>query len=223
MAREQTESKKNGSKKYDFAPVEYDSNKIEPEAAAGKYKSKVADLELTKTKNDGFPMIRLDWQLTKALTDDAACKKSEKATVSDWIVFFPDGNRKGNMGKRKFRQLRELLDLADDILPTRLESKSDFKELMAALKNAKAEIFISVKDDDNGEPRASVNYAAPKGMLADDDVDSDDDDDDDSDSDDEEDEEEEEDSDDESDEEDEDDEEDEEDEEKPKKKKSKKN
>lgn len=216
MAREQTESKKNGSKKYDFAPVEYDSNKIEPEAAAGKYKSKVADLELTKTKNDGFPMIRLDWQLTKALTDDAACKKSEKATVSDWIVFFPDGNRKGNMGKRKFRQLRELLDLADDILPTRLESKSDFKELMAALKNAKAEIFISVKDDDNGEPRASVNYAAPKGMLADDDVDSDDDDD----EEDEEDDSDEEDS-DEEDEEDEDDDEDEEEDE-PKKKSSKK-
>lgn len=168
MGSTQTSKNGRGEKKYDFTPVEFDTNKIEPEAAAGKYKARIADVEVMATKKDGYPMIRIDWKLLKALTDDEACEKSEGAQVSDYIAMFPDGDRRGNMAKRRFRALRELLDLSDDILPTRIESKSDFNDLLKALKKAEAEVFIQVREDkETKEERANVSYTAPKGMMDD--------------------------------------------------------
>jgi hypothetical protein len=168
MATQQT-TRGNGrsEKHYDFTPIDHDSNALEPDASAGEYPSVVDDVKVMKTSADGFPMICLEWKLESTNTDSEAAEKSVGATVSDFIAFFPDGDRRGNFPKRRFKQLRDLFDLPEDILPTRLESKDDFQPLVDALKGQEATIWITMRTDKtSGEERANVNYTAPRTAMS---------------------------------------------------------
>jgi hypothetical protein len=231
-SNKETVMAKEKEKKLRFKPTNWDANKLEPEAAPGEYQC-VIDKTTLSTNKHQFPMIRLDMLIKGTTTKTKSAKKSKGATVSDFISFFPDGDRRGNMAKRQFRNLCEQLNIGDDVLPAQLASERDFDSLIKALKKKKVTVWVTVEERD-GEPRARVNYVEPRGFMAeesdddeeeeeeedededeeeeDDEDENEDEDDDDDDDDDEEDEE------DEEDEDDDDDDEDEDEDEKPKKK-----
>lgn len=157
---------KNSRGRYDFTPVDFDANNIEPDASEGTYEATIDDARIQATAKDNFPMLVVDWKLESTETDTEAAEKSVGAQVSDFFAFFPDGDRRGNFPKRRFRQLRELLDVPDDVLPTRLESKRDFDDLIAELKGKTAKIYIALRTDkQTNEERASVSYTAPRGSM----------------------------------------------------------
>lgn len=155
-----------GSRHVDFTPIDCDVNTIEPEAAEGTYVGIIDDVRVQATSKDKYPMLVVDWKLDSTETDSEAAEKSVGATVADFFAFFPDGDRRGNFPKRRFRQLRELLDISDDLVPTRLENKSDFDDLIAELKGKEATIYISLrKNPETNEERPSISYTAPRGAM----------------------------------------------------------
>ncbi len=153
-----------GEKTYDFQPIECNVNEIEPDAAVGKYAAVIDGARVQGTSADNFPMIVIDWKMEKCLEEDVTedHEKSVGAIVADFIAFFPDGDKRGRMGKLRFRELRELLGIDEDILPNKLQSKDDFKDLIAALKKQRAEIFVQHRlDKKTNETRVSVQYREP--------------------------------------------------------------
>lgn len=161
-----TEQKENSRGRYDFTPIDFDANNIEPDASEGTYEATVDDARIQGTSKDNFPMLVLDWKLDSTETDTDAAEKSVGATVADFFAFFPDGDKRGNFPKRRFKQLRELLDVPDDVLPTRLESKRDFDDLIAELKGKSTKIYITLRTDKvTNEERTSVSYTAPRGSM----------------------------------------------------------
>lgn len=165
MATEQARTG-NGRGYTDFTPIECDVNTIEPEAAEGTYTGVIDDVRVQATSKDKYPMLVVDWRLDATETDSEGAEKSVGATVADFFAFFPDGDRRGSFPKRRFRQLRELLDIADDLLPTRLESKEDFADLIAELKGKELTIYITLrKNAETNEERPSINYTAPRSSM----------------------------------------------------------
>jgi hypothetical protein len=164
MATEQERSNSRG--RLDFTPIDFDANNIEPDASEGTYEATVDDARIQATSKDNFPMLVVDWKLDSTETDTEAADKSVGATVADFFAFFPDGDKRGNFPKRRFKQLRELLDIPDDVLPTRLESKRDFDDLIAEIKGKSAKIYITLRvDKQTNEERTSVSYTAPRGSM----------------------------------------------------------
>jgi hypothetical protein len=161
-----TTSNGKGEKKYDFTPIDCDTNNIEPDAAVGEYEAKVDSTRVMATKKDNMPMLVIDWKLEKTESDDEACEKSIGATVADFIALFPDGDRRGRMGKLRLRQLREAMGIDDDVLPSRITSKDDFKDLQAAMRGQKLTVWVTHKTDtETNEVRIGIQYAAPKGSM----------------------------------------------------------
>jgi hypothetical protein len=167
MATETQSRNGQGSRHVDFTPIDCDVNTIEPEAAEGVYTGVIDDVRVSATSKDKFPMLVVDWKLDATETDTPEAEKSVGATVSDFFAFFPDGDRRGNFPKRRFRQLRELLDIGDDLLPTRLESKDDFNDIIAELKGKETTIYLSLREDkETKELRPSISYTAPRGGMS---------------------------------------------------------
>jgi hypothetical protein len=162
-----TDTQKDNSRgRYDFTPIDFNANNIEPDASEGTYEATVDDARIQGTSKDNFPMLVIDWKLESTETDTEAAEKSVGATVADFFAFFPDGDKRGNFPKRRFKQLRELLDVPDDVLPTRLESKRDFDDLIAEIKGKSAKIYITLRTDKvTNEERTSVSYTAPRGSM----------------------------------------------------------
>lgn len=165
MAQAQTD-KQNSRGTYDFTPIDCDVNTIEPDAAEGTYVAVIDDCRVQATSKDRYPMLVVDWRLDSAESETEEAERSVGATVADFFAFFPDGDRRGNFPKRRFRQLRELLDISDDALPTRLENKDDFKPLIAELKGKELTIYITLKrNPETNEDRAQISYTAPRGGM----------------------------------------------------------
>jgi hypothetical protein len=164
MATQTHNEAKNGKGVYECKPVEWDHN-VEPDAAAGQYVATLEDVTFKPTK-DGYPMLRLDWQLNEAVDGGDAQEKSIGATVSDWITFFPSGEKKGRMGKIKYRQVCELLNVDLDIVPGRIDGKASFLDFIKDTKGQQATIFVALREDPStGEMRTNVNYTAPRGAM----------------------------------------------------------
>lgn len=167
MATSQSHTNSREEKTYDFKPIDCDVNAIEPDAAEGKYEAIIDGVRVQGTSSDNFPMLVLDWKMEKTDEDGDEYEKSIGAIVADFIPFFPDGDKRGKMSKLRFRQLRELLGISDDILPKRLESKQDFADLISALKRQRAEVFVTHRPDKNtGEVRVGVSYTEPKAKAS---------------------------------------------------------
>jgi hypothetical protein len=158
-------------KAYDFTPVDFDGETVEPEAASGHYEATIEEVKVSKTKPEkgAFPMLIIEWKLTATDSDDEKCQQSvEKgATLADFLTFFPEGDKRGRMGKQRFRKLNERLGIDNDILPKRLQTKADFDDYKAALQGQTMEVWVTASTDEaSGETRTSVNYTAPKGSAA---------------------------------------------------------
>jgi|SRR5579885_1340685 len=165
MATTNTRSENGAGKQLGFTPVDFDGN-VEPDAAPGEYEAVIEDVKLKATSSDGYPMLVIDWKLEKAADqDDESAVKSEGATVTDFVTFMPDGERRGKMSRVQYRQLLELLGIEPDILPNKLTSAADFKDLIGALRGKTGNVFVVNREDkQTGEIRTSVKYVAPRGM-----------------------------------------------------------
>jgi hypothetical protein len=152
-------------KTMDFQAVDYDASTIAPDAAVGEYDARIDKLKIAATSADKYPMLIVDWKILSAGDEDN--ETSVNAVVSDFLTFFPEGDRRGRMGKLKLRQLCEKLDIDLDVVPTRIASKSDFDDLIAALKGQTATVWVTHTVDKNtGETRCNVNYVQPRPALA---------------------------------------------------------
>lgn len=174
---------KKGEKKYKYRSdgSGYDIKKMAPEAHPGEYIMNVKRVEMMPTKKDGHPMMVISWQISEAVTDSDKCKKSEKAFITDRIVFWPESaGQKGNPAKRQLRQLCTHLDIDQDLVPSLKDGANDedFEDLLEAVKEAGQEVTVWVthkKDKETDEMRANVQYVAPRATAASKDEDEDED------------------------------------------------
>ncbi len=178
------QSASNGSNKVvsDFKPVGYGKvGDIPPDMDSGKFVFKLDKVSVRPTKKDQWPMLVLEWKGKKCLEGQG--ERNIGASVTDFIVFFPEGERKGNMSRRQLDALLTAAGIDKTLVPEKIENKADFDELSAALKGLQLDAWVTQeKDKSTGEVRCSIKYTEPKGGLnlssADDDEDDDGDDDD---------------------------------------------
>lgn len=185
-------SRKQDEEKLRYKPMSFDIDKIVPDAAEGEYNA-IVDQATIKTNRAQVPMLTLVWQIKSTNTKTKAAEKSVKGTVTDRISFFPDGDKRGNFGRRQLKQLLDALNIkVNDVMPRKLtgDDEEDFADLLKALKKKKLTIWVTNKEDQSGEMRANVFYTEPRGFMADsvDDEEEEEEDDEEDDSDDEEDE-----------------------------------
>lgn len=163
MATPQTNKNSNSSRVMDFQPVDFNAGEIPPEIAPGEYTA-TAKTEIRATNNDKWPMIQVKWKIDEA-TDDANAN-FVGAEISDFIVFNPDNDPKSRFGKLKLKKLSEMLGFDLDLVPTRIQTKLDLKELCDAIDDQQATVYVTAKQDkETGETRANVQYTAPRGMI----------------------------------------------------------
>ena len=152
---------------YDFNPIDFDVNNIEPEAAAGQYTAHIEEIKIAKS-GEGWPQARVEWMLDAAQTDSEECEKSVGATITDFITFRPEGDKKGNFAKQTLRRLLTLLGLDTDIIPTRMERKEDFDNFVESAKGVTdVTVYVTLQKDrdDPNLMRARVSYTAPRSMM----------------------------------------------------------
>lgn len=167
MAANGTTQNARQERTYDFKPVDYDINAIEPDAAAGEYEFVIDDVKISKTSKDSFPMLIVEWKITGYGGDDPACEKSVGAALSDFLTFFPEGHKGLKMGKMRMRQLNERLGVDNDVVPTNIRSKADLQDYAAALKGQTCTAWVVMETDkQSGEEQARIKYKAPRGLAA---------------------------------------------------------
>lgn len=158
-----------GEEKLRYKPMSFDIDKIVPDAAEGEYLS-VIDQASVKTNRAQVPMVVIAHHIKKTNTKTKAAEKSVKSTVYDRISLFPDGDRRGNFGRRQLKQLLDALNVkVNDVMPRKLtgDDDEDFGDLLKALKKKKLTIWVTNKEDASGEMRANVFYTEPRGFMAD--------------------------------------------------------
>jgi hypothetical protein len=159
------------SKNYNFKPVDFDASNMEPDAYPGYYEAMVDNVKVIPTSKDGYPMLVMDYRITKALSDGEDCEKSVGGFVTDFITFFPERdseghiNRAGRLGKIKFREVCDQLNLSYDIVPKRIESDEDFKDFINEALGQTLKVWVVNRKGKDGEDRAEVRFKAPAGAM----------------------------------------------------------
>jgi hypothetical protein len=159
------------SKNYNFKPVDFDASSMEPDVYPGYYEAKIDSAKVIPTSKDGYPMLVMDYRITKALSDGEDCEKSVGGFVTDFIAFFPERdseghvNRAGRLSKIKFRDVCDALNLSYDIVPKRIESDEDFKDFINEAVSQTIKVWVVNKKGKDGEDRAEVRFKAPAGAM----------------------------------------------------------
>lgn len=166
MPQVQRNASSNGKKTHAFKPIEnYDVNTMEPDAQAGEYEAVVSRITIKATRVDQFPMLVINWKLEKAVDDEN--EKSVGAEVSDFLTFFPEGDRRGRMGKLRLRQLCENLGIDLDVLPRSIHHEDDFNDFIAALKGQTMPVWVTHRTNpETNEVMTGIAYTAPRGVGA---------------------------------------------------------
>lgn len=153
-------------KTYDYTPVDYDVNTVPPRCNPGRYQAKVAASQ-KPTNAEKLPMLVLAWTIEAIADDQQDNEQFVGATVTDYLVIRAEGDPKGRMHKIRLRTLLERLELSYDLVPKRIETKSDLEELVAALNDHSLSIGITVKkNEETGEDRENINYMKPRDQQA---------------------------------------------------------
>jgi hypothetical protein len=152
----------------DFQPVDFDGGEVEADAAPGCYEAIIEEVKITKTAEakGSLPMVILEWKLNSSVEEEptAEQEKSVGATVAGFLVFRPKGDKRGKMGIIERNKLFSNLGIDIDVIPQRIQSKADFKDLSGALKGQSMQIWVTNRTDpESGEVRTNVQYTAPKG------------------------------------------------------------
>jgi hypothetical protein len=166
--QQQQQDRNANGRAYDFTPVDFDGTTIEPDAHAGAYEGLIDAVKVSKTVNGSFPMVILEWKLLSTEDESEECQQSVNAVVADFLTFFPEGDRRGKMGKVKYRTLCDKLGLEYDIVPKKLKSKADFEAFIEAIKGKELPVWVTSKPD-NKQPdiiRTGIEYDEPRGGSA---------------------------------------------------------
>jgi hypothetical protein len=148
-----------------FAPVEYDVDDIKPDAHPGNYESTVATVQFKPT-NDGRPQLILGWKLNSLIaSDEPDAEQSVGASVDMRLVF--DNSKAGNRSKQDLRTIRDAAGLDPDVIPTRIATAADLKELIAALKTVAMPIWVTTSPRaDGGGFWTNIRLTAPFAGIA---------------------------------------------------------
>jgi hypothetical protein len=148
----------------DFTPVDFDVNHMEPNCAPGIYEAVIDKVKVSSAEFNGgrIPIVIVDWKMESSQEEGEEIEKSIGAVVSDRIRFYPPGEKKGNINKRQLRTLLEKVGVDQSVVPSRIESKSDFDELVGALTGQRLTIQIvhtekANNDDPNAAPQIFEN------------------------------------------------------------------
>ena len=153
----------NGSPVMAFTPVEFD-HEVQPDAPPGEWEA-ICSVKKTKTKDDGYPMLQLDWKLED--TDNDEHKTFCGTTVPDFLVFFPKGHKGAKMSAKKLRQICELMDIDLDSVPTgKLSSWDNLEPFVEAVDKQRATIHTKMGKGRDGTPQTEVSYLKPAGVAA---------------------------------------------------------
>jgi len=153
------------SKTHDFKPIDTNVAIIDPDAEIGGYEAKIDNVKVSATSKDGYPMLIVDYKIVEC--KDGQDEKNVDAVVSDFLAFFPDGDRRGRMAKLKVRQICEAVGFDLESFPTAMRSKKDFDEVVHAWKGKTIDIWVGHREDkETGETRVNVAYSAPRGGMA---------------------------------------------------------
>jgi hypothetical protein len=145
----------------DFQPVDYDASELPPEAAPGEYEAKCEAVKVTATQKDKAPMLVIDWKLTSA--GDDANEPSVGGTVAQFLTFFDRKHKAYKMSCQNFAELCDAIGVDVDIIPKRLSSKNDFRDLIDTLKGKEITVWVTHRvDKQTGENRVGISLKAPR-------------------------------------------------------------
>jgi hypothetical protein len=131
------------------------SSEVLPDAEPGKYMAQITKVEVTATKKTQEPMTVYHVKTTSC--EDDQDEKNLGATLRVYITHLA-GSR-GNMGKLELKALLESIEEEwDDIVPSEIESASDFDGLVSAAKGKTVPIWVSV----DTEMRANASFRPPR-------------------------------------------------------------
>ena len=165
----QQQDRSSNGRTYDFKPISFDGNAIEPDVAAGAYVFVVEAAKVGKSKNDSFPQVIIEWKADELLDPDNATDEQSASVggvMTEWITFFPEGDKRGKMGKVRYRELCDKLNVGYDIV-SNPKSKADFDAFLDKLRGARLDGWVSRKDGDsfgritNTEPKGGGTQLAP--------------------------------------------------------------
>lgn len=154
-----------------FKPREWDPKAREPEAAAGKYRIRIASAKFrtTKPEQGSDPSINMQLKILEAYENIEANQKSVGGVVWSSIVFFAPGSnsKRSNAEKRRYEELLEACELNADIMPRAIKSEEDFSELLGALQDQEVDVWITHTPRKEGEGVwVNVAFVEPRGYVS---------------------------------------------------------
>ena len=162
------ETSKNGSKKMEYAPVEFDVGEIEPDAPEGEWKMMIprGKCKVQPTREDHFPMVIIPVRLEATEENGEDFEKALGTELSVFAVFggkTPQGVR---MNKVRVRQICEALDVDLDVIPKKITDGDDLQPFIRAIEGKKFTGWTVIKTrTDTGEDNTEVRFLNPKGVL----------------------------------------------------------
>jgi hypothetical protein len=167
MASTQTE--KNGKKRMDYKPVDFDIDQIAPDAPAGEWGMSIprGQCKVQPTKEDHFPMVVVPIRLDKTDEDADEFQKALGTVLSVFLVFGGKNPRGERMNKLRIRQLCELLDVDLDVIPKRIEDpENDLEPFIRAIEGKKFTGWTQLNERrDTGETVTEVRFTEPGKLL----------------------------------------------------------
>jgi hypothetical protein len=155
-----TQTSSNGhDKQYDYTPTEYDVTTVPPRIGAGRYEA-VAAASQRGTKKENLPMLVIEWTAEAVADGNEDNEQFVGATTSDFLVISDDAKFRGH--KQRLRVMLERMGLSFDMVPRRIQNKSDLDELIEAINGQKISITVTHKADSSGEQRENVEYRLPR-------------------------------------------------------------
>jgi hypothetical protein len=138
--------------------VEIDLDNIPLEAEPGSYTATCKKCKVLKTKERGFPMLVLEWELTGAAEGSKGPAPDDGASVTDFVVIFPAGDKNHARSLKGLKALADACGVAKGEAPKSFsdETKDAWEELFTG-REAVLRISHQV-DKGKNEKRVRVNY-----------------------------------------------------------------
>ena len=170
MATNGTTQASTAGKKLDFKPVDFDVNKIAPDAPEAQWEATIpaGKIRIQPTKDDKFPMLIIPLRLDSCEEDGEIYQKALGTELSLMVVFFDDTKpRAARMSKLRLQQLCEAADVDREVVPTKIRSPEDFADFIAELERKKFTIWTKHNVDKNtNEVRVDVLLTKPGALRA---------------------------------------------------------
>jgi len=155
-----------GGEDMNFTPVDYDVSEMPVDAPEGAYTGKIKKVDITKSKQDGYPQLVLEVRLIDSEEEEGEDAVKQGCSLNTYVTFFPKKEgRRGAPSKIALKGIMDALHLDEDLVPTRIETKRDLEDLADALKGQELNVWVVHREDrDSGEVRCDLRFKAPKRM-----------------------------------------------------------